>query len=153
MAKTRKPEKIILALIAHDAKKEDIISLVKAHKQELEDIDLIATRSTGQLVQARTGLNITLMQSGPLGGDQQIGALVADEQIHAVIFLRDPLTAHPHEPDVSALLRLCDAHSIPLATNIATAEAILHLIFEHPEALSGHHLASQYLEEIAAVHD
>ena len=153
MEKTQKPGKIILALIAHDAKKEDIISLVKAHKQELENVDIIATRSTGQLVQARTGLEITLVQSGPLGGDQQIGALVADEQIHAVIFLRDPLTSHPHEPDVSALLRLCDAHSIPLATNIASAEAILHLIFEHPEALNGHHLAAEYLEEIAAVHD
>jgi methylglyoxal synthase len=153
MGKTQKPEKLVLALIAHDAKKEDVISLVKAHRQELADIDLVATRNTGQLVQARTGLTVTLMQSGPLGGDQQIGAMVADEQISAVIFLRDPLSAHPHEPDVSALLRVCDAHSIPLATNIATAEAILHLIFEHPEALSGRHLAAQYLEEMAAVHD
>ena len=79
--------------------------------------------------------------------------MVADGVVNAVIFLRDPLTAHPHEPDVSALLRVCDAHSVPLATNIATAEAVLHLIFEHPEALDGHHLAAQYLEEIAAAHD
>ena len=142
-----------LALIAHDSKKDDMVQLVKAHIEDLADFNLLATRSTGQLVNARTNLPITLMQSGPMGGDQQIGALVANEQIDAVIFLRDPLTAHPHEPDVSALLRLCDAHAIPLATNIATAEAILHLFAEHPEALSGHHPAADYLEEIAAIND
>jgi methylglyoxal synthase len=141
-----------LALIAHDSKKEDMVQLVKAHLEELAGITLIATRSTGQMVTARTELPVTLMQSGPLGGDQQIGAMVANEQIDAVIFLRDPLTAHPHEPDVSALLRICDAHCIALATNTATAEAVLHLIFEHPEALSGHHLAAGYLEEIAPIH-
>jgi methylglyoxal synthase len=145
--------KFTLALIAHDAKKEDMVQLVKAHKDELAKVDLVATRSTGQLVMGRTRLPVTLMQSGPLGGDQQIGALVANEDINAVIFLRDPLTAHPHEPDVSALLRVCDAHSIPLATNIATAEAVLHLLFEHPEALSGHHLEAQFLEEMASVHN
>ena len=145
-------KKFTLALIAHDAKKEDMVQLVKAHKEELAKADLVATRSTGQLVMGRTRLPVTLMQSGPLGGDQQIGAMVADEQIDAVIFLRDPLTAHPHEPDVSALLRICDAHGIPLATNIATAEAVLHLLAEHPEALSGQHLAAQYLDEVAATH-
>jgi methylglyoxal synthase len=143
-------KKFTLALIAHDAKKEDMVQLVKAHKEELAEVTLIATRSTGQLVMGRTRLSVTLMQSGPLGGDQQIGALVANEEIDAVIFLRDPLTVHPHEPDVSALLRVCDAHSVPLATNVVTAEAVLHLIFEHPEALSGHHLEAQFLEEIAA---
>jgi methylglyoxal synthase len=143
-------KKFTLALIAHDAKKEDMVQLVKAHKEELAEVTLIATRSTGQLVMGRTRLPVTLMQSGPLGGDQQIGALVANEEIDAVIFLRDPLTVHPHEPDVSALLRVCDAHSVPLATNVVTAEAVLHLIFEHPEALSGHHLEAQFLEEIAA---
>ncbi len=141
-----------LALIAHDSKKEDMVQLVKAHLGELTEVTLIATRSTGQMVTARTELPVTLMQSGPLGGDQQIGAMVADEQIDAVIFLRDPLTAHPHEPDVSALLRICDAHGIPLATNTATAEAILHLLTEHPEALNGHHLAAEYLEEMAPTH-
>jgi methylglyoxal synthase len=146
-------DRFTLALIAHDAKKEDMVQLVKAHGEELARVNLIATRSTGQLVMGRTRLPVTLMQSGPLGGDQQIGAMVADGVVNAVIFLRDPLTAHPHEPDVSALLRVCDAHGVPLATNIATAEAVLHLIFEHPEALDGHHLAAQYLEEIAAAHD
>jgi methylglyoxal synthase len=142
-----------LALVAHDSKKDDMVQLVKAHKEELSEVDLVATRSTGQLMQGRTGLPVTLLQSGPLGGDQQIGALVANGEVNAVVFLRDPLTAHPHEPDVSALLRVCDVHNVALATNLATAEAILHLMAEHPEALAGHHLAAQFLEEIAAKHE
>lgn len=136
-------KKLSLALVAHDSKKEDMVQLVKAHKEELAKVDLIATRSTGQLILTRTGLPVMLLQSGPLGGDQQIGALVASEEVDAVIFLRDPLTAHPHEPDVSALLRVCDVHNVPLATNLATAEAVLHLIAEHPEALSEHHRAEE----------
>ncbi len=146
-------KKFTLALIAHDSKKEDMVQLIKAHNDELAGITLVATRSTGQLVTARTKLPVALMQSGPLGGDQQIGAMVANDEIDAVIFLRDPLTAHPHEPDVSALLRICDAHGVPLATNIATAEAVLHLITEHPEALRGHHLTAEYLDEISAIHN
>ncbi len=143
----------VLALVAHDSKKDDMVQLVKAHREELAEVDLVATRSTGQLVQERGGLPVTLLQSGPLGGDQQIGALVANGEASAVVFLRDPLTAHPHEPDVSALLRVCDVHNVPLATNLATAEAVLHLIAEHPEALVGHHLTAQFLEEIAAKHE
>jgi len=142
----------VLALVAHDSKKDEIVQLVKAHK-ELANVELIATRSTGQCLENRAGLAVTLLQSGPFGGDQQIGALVADGKVNAVIFLRDPLTAHPHEPDVSALLRVCDVHNIPLATNLATGEAILHLIAEHPEALADHHLVADYLEEIAAKHE
>jgi methylglyoxal synthase len=151
--KRKKLEKLTLALIAHDSKKEDMISLVGAHKEEIAGIDLVATRSTGQMVQSRVGLPVTLVQSGPHGGDQQIGALVASGDVKAVIFLRDPLMAQPHEPDITALLRICDVHDVPLATNLATAEAVLHLMFEHPEALSGHHLVAQYLEDIAAVRD
>jgi methylglyoxal synthase len=142
-----------LALIAHDSKKEDMVQLIKAHLEEIAQTTIIATRTTGQIITARTELPVNLMQSGPMGGDQQIGAMVADEQIDAVIFLRDPLTTHPHEPDVSALLRLCDAHGIPLATNIATAEAVQHLLAEHPEALTGHHLAAEYLDEVAATNE
>jgi methylglyoxal synthase len=151
--KNMKTKIFTLALIAHDAKKDDMVQLVRAHKEELSGVALVATRSTGQTIIERANLPVTLMQSGPLGGDQQIGALVANEDIDAVIFLRDPLTAHPHEPDVSALLRVCDAHGVPLATNIATAEAVLHLIAEHPEALNGHHLAAEYLDEVAATHN
>jgi methylglyoxal synthase len=147
--KTTRP---VLALIAHDAKKEDMVLLVKAHKEDLADIDMVATRSTGQIIQARTGLPVTLMQSGPLGGDQQIGALISNGDVDAVIFLRDPLMAHPHEPDVSALLRVCDVHNIPLATNLTSAEAILHLMFDHPELMGEHQIIAQSISDKAAVH-
>ncbi|MCL0053291.1 methylglyoxal synthase [Dehalococcoidales bacterium] len=130
-------KRLALALIAHDSKKEDMTCLAKAHQRELAELELVATRSTGQVIQSRVGLPVTLMKSGPHGGDQQIGALVANGEVGAVIFLRDPLMAQPHEPDISALLRVCDVHDVPLATNLATAEAVLHLLFEHPEALGG----------------
>jgi methylglyoxal synthase len=146
-------KKLTLALIAHDSKKEDMLSLIKAHREELSDVNLVATKSTGELIQSKTGLTVTLLQSGPHGGDQQVGALVANGDVRAVIFLRDPLTAQPHEPDITALLRVCDVHDVPLATNLTTGEAVLHLMFEHPEALSGHHLAAQYLEDMASVHE
>jgi methylglyoxal synthase len=142
----------VLALVAHDSKKDDMVQLVKAHRDQLVDIDLVATRGTGQLIQELTGLPVRLIQSGPLGGDQQIGAMVANGDVQAVIFLRDPLTSHPHEPDVSALLRVCDVHDIPLATNLTTAEAILHLMADHPEALGGHHLMANWLQEMATKH-
>lgn len=128
-------DKLTLALIAHDAKKEDMVKLVGLHKANLAKLSLVATKSTGQLVHEGTGLPISLVNSGPMGGDQQIGAMVATGAVKAVIFLRDPLTSQPHEPDIAALLRVCDVHDVPLATNLATAEAILHLIFEHPEVL------------------
>ena len=146
-------KKLTLALIAHDSKKEDMVSLVKAHQQELAEVDLVATKKTGEMIQSKTGLPVTLLESGPQGGDVQIGALVANGEIRAVIFLRDALTAQPHETDIAALLRVCDVHDVPLATNLSTGEAVLHLMFEHPEALSGHHLAAQYLEDMASVHE
>ena len=136
-------ERLSLALIAHDSKKEDMLHLAKAHQEELAELELIATRGTGQLIQSRVGLPVTLMQSGPRGGDQQIGALVANGDVKAVIFLRDSLMAQPHEPDISALLRICDVHNVPLATNLASAEAILRILFEHPEELGGCPLAAQ----------
>jgi len=129
-------ERLALALIAHNSKKEDIIHLAKAHREELGRLALVATSGTGKVIQGRTGLLVTLMQSGPQGGDQQIGALVASGEVKALIFLRDPLMAQPHEPDISALLRICDVHNVPLATNRATAEAVLHLLFEHPQNLA-----------------
>jgi len=122
-------------LIAHDGKKEEMVHLAKEHRDNLFKLSLVATRSTGNLIRERTGLAITLVNSGPMGGDQQIGAMVASGMVKAVIFLRDPLTAQPHEPDIAALLRVCDVHNVPLATNLATAEAVMHLIFEHPEVL------------------
>jgi methylglyoxal synthase len=118
-----------LALIAHDSKKEDMLHLVKKYRDEFNRVDVVATKGTGLLIQGRTGLTVTLMSSGPHGGDQQIGALVAHAKVQAVIFLRDPLTAQAHEPDISALLRICDVHDVPLATNLATADVVLSSIF------------------------
>ncbi len=114
-----------VALIAHDKKKPDIIDLAIKYRDILAKHTLYATGTTGTLVMGETGLPINRMKSGPMGGDQQIGSMVADNQLDLVIFLRDPLTAQPHEPDVSALLRLCDVFSIPLATNKTSAEIML----------------------------
>jgi methylglyoxal synthase len=117
-----------VALIAHDKKKNEIIELAKAYRDVLAQHELYATGTTGTLIMGETGLQIHRMKSGPLGGDQQIGAMLADGQLDLIIFLRDPLTAQPHEPDVSALLRLCDVQRIPLATNTSSATVILEAI-------------------------
>ena len=114
-----------IALIAHDKKKGEIIELAKKYKDVLADYELYATGTTGTLIMGETALPIHRMKSGPLGGDQQIGAMLADGNMDLVIFLRDPLTAQPHEPDVSALLRLCDVQKIPLATNENSAKIML----------------------------
>lgn len=117
-----------IALIAHDKKKSDMINLAIKYKDVLSNHDLWATGTTGTLVMGETGLKITRMKSGPLGGDQQIGSMIADGHLDLIIFLRDPLTAQPHEPDVSALLRLCDVQDIPLATNYKSAEIMLNCL-------------------------
>lgn len=114
-----------IALIAHDKKKDEMVDFVKAHMDILSKHNLFATGTTGKIIHEATGLNITRFLSGPLGGDQQIGAKVACGNIDMVIFLRDPLTAQPHEPDITALLRICDVHGVPLATNRGTAEMII----------------------------
>ncbi|NLO83254.1 MAG: methylglyoxal synthase [Clostridiales bacterium] len=114
-----------IALIAHDRKKEEMVNFCIAYKNILAKHSLCATGTTGRLIAEATGLKIHRFLSGPLGGDQQIGAIVAYNKIDLVIFMRDPLTAQPHEPDINALLRLCDVHNIPLATNMATAEAMV----------------------------
>lgn len=114
-----------IALIAHDKKKEEMLDFVNNHKDLLAKFHLIATRTTGTLINEKFNLNVETMMSGPLGGDQQIGARVATEQVDYVIFLRDPLTSQPHEPDINALLRLCDVHNIPLATNRKSAHILL----------------------------
>ena len=117
-----------IALIAHDKKKDEIIELAKEYKEVLAGHELYATGTTGTLIMGETSLPIYRMKSGPLGGDQQIGAMLADGQIDLVIFLRDPLTAQPHEPDVSALLRLCDVQKIPLATNAVSGKIMLEAL-------------------------
>ncbi|SRR5690606_21808592 len=114
-----------IALIAHDKKKLDLIQFVTAYKEIFKQHNLYATGTTGLRIYEATGLPIHRFQSGPLGGDQEIGAMIAKNQMDLVIFFRDPLTAQPHEPDVSALIRLCDVYNIPLATNMGTAEVLI----------------------------
>ncbi len=114
-----------VALIAHDQKKLDMAMFVKDHQAILERFPLIATKTTGTVLSSKTTLQIETLQSGPHGGDLQVGARIAEGKVLAVLFFRDPLTAQPHEPDVSALMRICDVHNIPLATNLGTAEAII----------------------------
>lgn len=111
-----------IALIAHDKKKDDMVEFVQRYKDVFNQHELFATGTTGRIISENTGLKVHRFLSGPLGGDQQIGSKIAEGEINFVIFLRDPLTAQPHEPDVSALLRLCDVHHVPLATNIGSAE-------------------------------
>ncbi len=115
-----------IALIAHDKKKDDMVQFTLAYKPILSQHQLFATGTTGSRIQEATGLTVHRYQSGPLGGDQQIGAMVAQNDIDAIIFFRDPLTAQPHEPDVTALIRLADVYSVALATNMGTAELIIH---------------------------
>ena len=117
-----------IALIAHDKKKDLMISLSEKYQDILSKHTLYATGTTGTLIMGATGLKINRMKSGPLGGDQQIGSMIACSELDLVIFLRDPLTAQPHEPDVSALLRLCDVTNTPLATNLASAEIMLNAL-------------------------
>jgi len=114
-----------VALVAHDKKKDDIIDFAKRYKNILKDHELYATGTTGKLINEIVGLPIYRFLSGPLGGDQQIGARLAEGNMDMIIFLRDPLTAQPHEPDVTALIRLSDVHCIPLATNLGTAEVFM----------------------------
>jgi methylglyoxal synthase len=115
-----------LVLIAHDNKKPAMVQWARRHHACLSRHKIHSTSTTGQLLQEGAGLKVECLLSGPLGGDAQVGALVASGQISAVIFFVDPLTAMPHDPDIKMLMRICDVHNVPLATNPATAECILH---------------------------
>lgn len=121
-----------IALIAHDQKKDEMVEFCRTHAELLKACRLIGTGTTARRVSEATGLYVEPMLSGPYGGDQQIGAQVAAGQVDAVIFLRDPLTAQPHEPDITALLRVCDVHNVPLATNLATATRLLVALVGSP---------------------
>ena len=114
-----------IALIAHDGKKDDMIRFAREHRALLEKFALVATGTTGERVAQATGLAVTRMFSGPMGGDAQIAAAVAEGKIAGVFFLVDPLYAHPHEPDIQSLLRICNVYNVPLATNEASAILIL----------------------------
>lgn len=119
-----------VALIAHDKKKLDLAMFARDHAGVLRRFPLLATRTTGGVLRDKAGLEVEHVQSGPQGGDLQVGARIAQHEVLAVIFFRDPLTAQPHEPDVSALLRICDVHEVPLATNLGTAEAVIAWLAE-----------------------
>ncbi|SEM84265.1 methylglyoxal synthase [Mesobacillus persicus] len=114
-----------IALIAHDKKKDDLVRFAVAYKPIFEKHTLFATGTTGLRIMEATELPVHRFQSGPLGGDQEIGAKIAKNEMDAIFFFRDPLTAQPHEPDVTALVRLCDVYAIPLATNMGTAEILV----------------------------
>ena len=117
-----------IALNAHDKKKNEMLEFVGHHLELLKEFHLVATHTTGTLISQTFGLDVETMMSGPLGGDQQIGALVATDSVDFVIFLRDPLSSQPHEPDINALLRLCDVHDIPLATNRRSGHIMLEYV-------------------------
>lgn len=102
-----------------------MVQFVIAYREILSKHQLFATGTTGKKIQEATGLSVHRFQSGPLGGDQEIGSMIAKNEMDIVIFFRDPLTAQPHEPDISALMRLCDVYNIPLATNMGTAEVLI----------------------------
>jgi methylglyoxal synthase len=125
---TTEPQAPRIALIAHDRKKDTIVALAREFAPVLRQCALCATGTTGGRIAAETGLAVERMLSGPFGGDLQIGARLASGQIDMVIFLRDPMTPQPHEPDINALVRACDVHDVPCATNEASARMLLSLI-------------------------
>ncbi|MBV42943.1 MAG: methylglyoxal synthase [Crocinitomicaceae bacterium] len=112
-----------IALIAHDSKKDELVEFVAQNRAWFIGFSLVGTGTTGGRI-AEQGIDIECLASGPLGGDAQIAARITEGNVHAVIFFRDPMGKHPHEPDINMLLRQCDVHNIPLATNLATAQLL-----------------------------
>jgi methylglyoxal synthase len=119
-----------LALIAHDGKKDDLLRFAKEHLDLLGRLDLIATATTGSILASQLDLPVRRVASGPQGGDLEIGAMIVQGSVDAVVFFRDPLTPHPHEPDIQAVMKVCDVHDVPLATNRASAEILLDRVAE-----------------------
>jgi len=124
------PSVLRLALIAHDGKKNDMVALAAEFLQLLLNCRLMATGTTGGRLQRELGLQVECLLSGPMGGDLQIGARLAVGEVDAVVFLRDPMTPQPHEPDINALVRACDVHDVPCATNLAGARLLLQVLQE-----------------------
>ncbi len=124
--------KLKLAIIAHDGKKAEMVAFLKDHWDALDGEKIIATGTTGKFVQ-QAGLDVEAKLSGPMGGDAQIAAMVAEGDVKMVIFFRDPLGKHAHEPDVQMLMRLCDLHNVPLATNPAAAKYMIDGLISRKE--------------------
>jgi methylglyoxal synthase len=122
-----------IALIAHDAKKDKMVELAREFAPFLSRCHVMATGTTGSRLVAEAGLSVERLLSGPLGGDLQIGARLAEGRVDAVIFLRDPMTPQPHEPDINALVRACDVHDVVCATNPASARHVLRALAEELE--------------------
>jgi len=120
-----KQAQITLAIIAHDGKKADMVAWATFNRGTLSRYNLIATGTTGKLLQEKVGLKVESLASGPYGGDAQIAARVVEGLVDCVFFFVDPLDKHPHDPDIQALLRVCNVHNVPIATNIATADLII----------------------------
>ncbi len=114
-----------LALIAHDGRKADLIAWATFNRDRLSEFDLVATGTTATLLRDKVGLEIDAVLSGPMGGDAQIAAMVAEGRIRAVFFFVDPLSAHPHDPDIQTVMRVCNVHTVPIATNVAGADLFL----------------------------
>ena len=126
-----------LALIAHDEKKAEMIDFARSHQLLLQKFRLIATATTGRVLREKLGLQVESVLSGPLGGDQQIGARIAEGKVDALIFLRDPLSAQPHEPDITALLRVSDVHYLPVATNRRSAGLLILALDTESQLIGG----------------
>jgi methylglyoxal synthase len=123
-----------VALIAHDDEKSTMIDLVEEYEADLSGFDLVATGTTGQRITTETGLDVERKESGPVGGDTQIGAEVVEGEVDGVVFLQDPMTAQPHEPDIGALVRICDVHDVPLATCRSAGEYVIEGLARDAEA-------------------
>jgi methylglyoxal synthase len=121
-----------VALIAHDHKKDDMVQLAREFRDQLSQCTLMATGTTGGRLHDDVGLNVECLLSGPMGGDLQIGSRLAMGEVDAVIFLRDPMTPQPHEPDINALVRACDVHDVPCATNLSSARLLLRALAAAP---------------------
>lgn len=127
-------EVVRVALIAHDHKKHAIVMLAREFSAFFRQCALCATGTTGAKITAEAGLTVECLLSGPMGGDLQIGARLAQGEVDLVIFLRDPMTPQPHEPDINALVRACDVHDIPCATNVSSARLLLRSMQAQPTA-------------------
>jgi methylglyoxal synthase len=133
-----------LALIAHDSQKHTILEWSKKHKERLSEFTLVGTGTTGQLIEQEVGLKVHAYQSGPLGGDQQIGARIVEGQLDGIIFFWDPLAMMPHDPDVRALLRLATLWNVPMACNEASADFIISSPLWQSQYQRSTHFVDQY---------